>query len=77
MKDYIETIENIEREQQAEILEAIDEGRLYDYIVNNYWRLESDVINALLFEAIATLKEEQSEELKNNLKEYRDFEGVR
>lgn len=73
MKDYIETIENIEREQQAEILEAIDEGRLYDYIVNNYWRLENDVINALLFEAVATLEERQFKTLADNLREYRDF----
>jgi hypothetical protein len=72
-KDYIETIEDIEREQKEEIKEAIKEGRLYDFIACNYWRIEDDLLHAVLFEAIATLKEEQNAELLDNLKEYRDF----
>lgn len=68
--DYIE---KIEREQKEEIKNAIKNNELYDFIVSNYWRIESNVLNALLFEAIATLKESQNDELLENLKEYREF----
>lgn len=66
-------MEELEQEQKKEIKEAIKDNRLYDYIVSNYWRIEDSILNSLLFECIATLKEDQNNELIKNLEEYRDF----
>lgn len=71
--DYIETVEAIKENQKSEIIEAIKNNCLYDFIVNNSYRIENDVLRDLLYETIATLKENQYAELIDNLKEYRDF----
>ena len=69
----------MEREQEKEILEAIKEDRLYDYIASNYWKIEEEVIIQLLKECIYILttrkgREENKKQLLENLKEFQDWE---
>lgn len=67
-------MEELEKEQKNEILEAIKENRLYDYIVSNYWRIENNILLDLLLECIATLEEEKNDDLIDNLIDYKDWE---
>ena len=67
-------MEELEKEQKIEILEAIKENRLYDYIVSNYWRIENNILLDLLLECIATLEEEKNDDLIDNLIDYKDWE---
>lgn len=62
------------KEQKQEITEAIENNILYDYVASNYWRIEENILHSLYMECIATLKEEQMQELLENLKEYREWD---
>ena len=35
-----------------EIMKAIEENRLYDFIANNYWRMSKDELKDVLLEVI-------------------------
>lgn len=70
----MEDLEMLEKEQKMEIAQAIEEGNLYDFICSNYWRIEDDVLLDLLKECIATLTQNQSKDLIDNLREYKDWE---
>lgn len=67
-------ISNIELEQEEEIIQAIKENRLYDFISSNYYRIEDNLLLDLLKECIATLPYEKNEDLIDNLKEYKNWE---
>lgn len=67
-------MEELEKEQKNEILEAIKDNRLYDYIASNYWRIENNILLDLLLECIATLEEEKNDDLIDNLIDYKDWE---
>ena len=69
----MEDLEQIEKEQKQEIIQAIKENRLYDFICCNYWRIEDMTLIDLLLECIATIEEGQNKKLIENLKEYKDW----
>lgn len=67
--------EDIMIEEQKEVIEAIKENGLYDFISSNYYRLDRDILLDLLKEAIAMLTGDiERKQLIENLKEYRDWE---
>lgn len=69
-------LEEITKEQRAEVFEAIKEGRLYDFICSNSWRIEDDVLQDLLLECIAVIDiERDGEKLADNLKEFKEWEA--
>lgn len=35
-----------------EVMKALEENRLYDYIANNYWNMSNEVLKDILLEAI-------------------------
>lgn len=62
------------QEQIKEILKAIKEDRLYDYIANHYWEIDRELLKDLILEIFYTLRiertlesEEDIEWLSNNL----------
>jgi len=59
----------MEKDYRIEILNAIKENKLYDYIANNYWKIEKEIIADLLKECIWLLGEEKNIELVDNLKD--------
>ena len=70
---------------EKEIIEAIKEDRLYDFIANHYWEIDRAVMRDLILEIYyilryeRTIEEEESiENLKDNivesLKQNRDWE---
>lgn len=61
-------------EQEKEILKAIKEDNIINYIDNNYWQLTEDVKDDLLKEILYLLPDYKYIELYDNLKEYRDFQ---
>lgn len=61
-------------EQKQEIIQAIKDNRLYDFICSNYWRIEDRLLLELLKECIATLEEHQNNDLIDNLKEYEEWD---
>ena len=69
-------IEEIERDQKAEIFEAIKNNRLYDFICSNSWRIEDDILQDLLLECIAVIDiEKDGGKLAENLREFKDWEA--
>jgi hypothetical protein len=75
-------LEEITNKQHEEIIQAIKEGRLYDYIACNYWRLENDTIIQLLKECIylLNLDKEIDENIDTNkqkelIENLKDFQG--
>lgn len=69
----MEDLEQIEKEQKQEIIQAIKDNRLYDFICSNYWRIEDRLLLELLKECIATLEEHQNNDLIDNLKEWEEW----
>ena len=69
----MEELEQIEKEQKQEIKQAIEENSLYDFICSNYYRIEDDILLDLLKECIATLTQNQSKDLIDNLREYKNW----
>lgn len=64
----------MEKDYRIEILNAIKENKLYDYIANNYWKIEKEIIADLLKECIWLLGEEKNIELVDNLKDVCEWE---
>lgn len=69
----MEDLELLSREQKKEIANAIKENRLYDFICSNYYRIDDDILLDLLKECIATLTNQQNNDLIDNLREYKDW----
>lgn len=72
-------MEELEIKQKQEIVDAIKEDRLYDYIASNYWTIENDTLIQLLKECIYVLTtgkgyEDNLKQLCDNLKEFQDWE---
>lgn len=70
---------------EQEILTAIKEDRLYDFIANNYWKIEKEMARDLILEIYYVFRYETSldieeefikvhENLIESLKENRDWE---
>ena len=70
---------------ENEILKAIKEDRLYDFIANNYWQIERETLRDLILEIYYIFKYETSLEIEehfktinekiiDSLKENRDWE---
>lgn len=71
---------------ENEILKAIKEDRLYDFVANNYWKMSAEISRDLLLELIYEIyfnsyqyssKEDRqglNENLIESLKENRDWE---
>ena len=71
---------------EQEILKAIKEDRLYDFIANNYWKMSAEISRDLLLELIYEIyfnsyqyssKEDRqglNENLIESLKQNRDWE---
>lgn len=71
---------------ENEILKAIKEDRLYDFIANNYWKMSAEISRDLLLELIYEIyfnsyqyssKEDRqglNENLIESLKQNRDWE---
>lgn len=68
---------------EQEIIKAIKEDRLYDFIANNYWNMNKEIIRDLLMEIYYILRYEENdilssdmlnERIINYLKENRDWE---
>lgn len=65
----------IYEDYKQEIVDAIKEERLYDFICMNSYRIDNDILKELLLECIAVLDtNKQGKELIENLKEYKDWE---
>lgn len=43
--------------QEQEILKAIENDSIFDYIANNYWNMSRDMLKAILLEYIYALYE--------------------
>ena len=62
-------------EQQQEIMDAINNRQLYDFICSNSYRIDCDVLKDLLLECIAVIDREQKyNDLIENLIEYKNWE---
>lgn len=71
----MEELEMMEKKQKQEIIDAIRENSIYDFIFSNQFRMHSDIIRELLLECLAVIQEEQNnKKLIENLKEYKNWE---
>ena len=61
-------------EQENELIKAIENNSLYDFIALNYWTLDNDLIISLLKETIYLIDETQNKQLIENLKEFQGIE---
>lgn len=70
---------------EKEIIQAIKEDRLYDFIANHYWEIKPEMLKDLILEIYYMLRYERVEEtaesiemftdnLIENLKQNRDWE---
>lgn len=74
---------------EKEIIQAIKEDRLYDFIANNYWRIEREMLRDLILEIYYVLLydteieidadvdevfKERNNKIIKSLKENRDWE---
>lgn len=67
---------DFEETQKKDIMEAIKNNNLYDYIAGNYWRIEDDTLIQLLKECIYLLqKEEDTQTNKQLIENLKDFQG--
>ena len=53
---------------ENEILQAIKEDRLYDFIANNYWQIEREILRDLILEIYYIFKYETSLETREHFK---------
>lgn len=60
-------------EQEKEIIQALQNNKICNYIDVNYWKLDTQIKNDLLKEALYLLPEELYKQLIDNLIEYRYF----
>lgn len=60
---------------KQEIVDAIKNNELYDFICSNSYRIDNYILKELLLECIAVLDTEKlGKQLIENLKEYKDWE---
>ena len=60
---------------KQEIVDAIKQGVLYDFICSNSYRIDNDILKDLLLECIAIIdKENKYKELVENLKDFKLWE---
>ena len=45
---------------QKQILQAIEEDRLYDFIANHYWEIDKETLRDLILEIFYTLRIERT-----------------
>ena len=53
---------------EQEILQAIKEDRLYDFIASNYWKIEKETLRDLILEIYYIFKYETSLETREHFK---------
>lgn len=71
----MEELELMDKEQKQEIVDAIKERKIYDFICSNSYRLNNDNLKDLLLECIAIIdKEYKYNELVENLKDFKLWE---
>ena len=61
-------MENIEKE----IIQAIKEDRLYDFIANHYWEIKPKLLKDLILEIYYILRYETDVDLGANMQETRE-----
>ena len=61
-------MENIEKE----IIQAIKEDRLYDFIANHYWEIKPEILKDLILEIYYILRYETDVDLGANMQETRE-----
>ena len=61
-------MENIEKE----IIQAIKEDRLYDFIANHYWEIKPELLKDLILETYYILRYETDIDLGANMQETRE-----
>lgn len=65
----------IYEDYKQEIIDAIKNDTIYDFICSNSYRIDNDILKDLLLECIAVIQEEQkNKKLIENLKEFKDWE---
>ena len=57
---------------EKEIMWAIKEDRLYDFIANNYWKIEREILRDLILEIYYILRYETDVDLSSNMRETRE-----
>lgn len=68
-------LELLDKEQKQEVIDAIKERRIYDFICSNSYRIDDDILKDLLLECIAVIdKEYKYDELIENLKDFKLWE---
>ena len=60
-------------EQEKEIIQALQNNDICNYIDCNYWKLDTQTKNDILKETLYLLPKELYKQLIDNLIEYRDF----
>lgn len=65
---------------KKEIMEGLDSSIPYDFIANNYWRIDDDNMRDLILELIALYDRYEWENVKdkliNNLCEYKNWDEL-
>ena len=54
---------------EKEIIRAIKEDRLYDFIANNYWRIKPEMLKDLILEIYYMFRYETDLDIEENFKE--------
>lgn len=71
----MEELELMDKEQKQEVIDAIKEHQIYDFICSNSYRIDNDILKDLLLECIAVIdKENKYNELVENLKDFKLWE---
>ena len=65
---------------KKEIMEGLDSSIPYDFIANNYWRIDDDNMRDLVLELVALYDRDEWEHVKdkliNNLCEYKNWDEL-
>lgn len=56
-------------EMEEEILKACEDGTLYDFIANNYWKMTTDQLKNVCLEAVYIANNDKA--IGDNLKEWK------
>ena len=71
----MEELELLDKQEKQEIIDAIKERKIYDFICSNSYRLSESNLKDLLLECIAVIdKENKYNELIENLKDFKLWE---
>ena len=57
---------------EKEIIQAIKEDRLYDFIANHYWEIKPEILKDLILEIYYILRYETDVDLGANMQETRE-----